>query len=362
MKKDADNFLRSIISACGDAELSGIRAKSERITSEFVGDKVYFRGVIEFSNTCEKDCFYCGIRKSNHRLSRYLMSKEEIVRQAMWAFDNGYGSVVLQGGEVKDRDFIGFVVNLLSEIKKKSVKKDPKGKGLALVVSVGEQKKKTYEEFFQAGAHRYLLRIETSDPKLYSKIHPRNRSFRKRVKCLEALKEIGFQVGSGVMIGLPSQTIEDLVNDVLFFKERDIDMIGMGPYVVHKDTPLGKIYGGEWNSKKNEIFQLSLNMIAACRIFLKDVNIASTTALQAMNPAGRELGLMYGANVIMPIITPKEYRSRYLLYDNKPCIDEDALQCMTCLTRRVNSTGKEVALYEWGDPVHFSRRQAKTPK
>jgi len=302
---DGDSgLLASIISAHEKKELDTIQADAQRITSEFVGNRVYPRGVIEFSNVCEKDCFYCGIRKSNRNVSRYLMSEEEILRQALWAFDNGCGSVVLQGGEVTNSGFVDFLTAVLQEIKRQSVKKDPKRKGLALVVSVGEQKKSTYEKFFEAGAHRYLLRIESSNRKLYRSLHPKNHSFSRRVKCLDDLKDIGFQVGSGVMIGLPSQTVDDLVRDILFLDEKDVDMVGMGPYVVHKDTPLGVAYAKEWNSKKSEIFQLSLNMIAACRIFLKDVNIASTTALQALNPRGRELGFLYGANVVMPIITP----------------------------------------------------------
>ena len=358
IKHDAFDYLKSIVSAKSEPEINNIKKLSAETTEKLFCKKFYFRGVIEFSNVCEKDCYYCGIRKSNKNVSRYLMPIDETIKQAEWAYKSGYGSVVLQSGECKNKDFIDYVIKAVERIKKFS-NKNRDGKELAIVLSIGEQKKKAYEELFNAGANRYLLRIETSNPKLYKRIHPKNHSFRKRDKCLQYLKEIGYQVGSGIMIGLPEQKIEDLVLDILYFKEKDIDMLGMGPYIIHKDTPIGKDYGKEWQERKNGIFQLSLNMIAAGRIFLKDINIASTTALQALNPFGREIGLQYGANIVMPIITPKKYRADYLLYENKPCIDEDAIDCMECLIKRVNSTGKEVALFEVGNPIHYTLKSEK---
>jgi biotin synthase len=205
--------------------------------------------------------------------------------------------------------------------------------------------------------------METTNPDLYKKLHPDTdlHSFEKRVACLGLLKDIGYQVGSGVMIGLPGQTAEDLVDDILFYEKHDIDMIGMGPYVVHKDTPLGESVladGGDSEQAKARRFLYGLKMIAITRLHLKDVNIAATTALQALHPLGREMGLKAGANILMPIITLREYRRRYQLYDDKPCVDDDPAHCKKCLTGRVESVGDVVGFSKQGDPPHFSRRTA----
>ena len=227
---------------------------------------------------------------------------------------------------------------------------------------LGEQTEETFKKWFEVGGHRYLLRIETTNEELYKKIHPNNplHSFKDRVDCLKLLKKIGYQVGTGVMIGLPGQTEEDLVNDILFFEKMDIDMIGMGPYVVHKETPLGKeVIGQNLDSEEEKYrrFILGLKMIAITRLYLKDVNIAATTALQALNPLGRELGLKAGGNILMPIITIEEHREKYQLYDNKPCIDDNADQCKVCLTGRVTSVGDIVGFGEWGDSPHYFKNK-----
>ena len=274
---------------------------------------------------------------------------------AKWAYENNYGSVTLQSGERQDKNFEKFVKDMILDIKEVS-----EGK-LGLTLCLGEQTEDIYREWFEAGGHRYLLRIETTNEELYKVIHPDNNihSFQKRVDCLKTLKKIGYQVGTGVMIGLPGQTEEDLVNDILFFEKMDIDMIGMGPYVVHKDTPLGKdVINNDLNTEEEKYkrFVLGLKMIAITRLYLKDVNIAATTALQALNPLGRELGLKAGANILMPIITIEEHREKYQLYDNKPCIDDNAEECKACLTGRVSSIGDIVGYGEWGDSPHFKRK------
>jgi len=317
---------------------------------ENCGDEVFFRGLVEFSNVCTSDCFYCGIRKSNAKPNRYTLTKDEIVECAKFCADEGFGSIVLQSGERQDAAFAEFVEDVVRAIKSETMSAAlPQGLGITLCV--GEQKRATYERFFAAGAHRYLLRIETSSPGLFSRIHPPKQTFETRIKCLETLKSIGFQVGTGVMIGLPGQTISDLADDILFFKNLDVDMIGMGPYIVHSDTPM-QCHEKETTARKDEILQLSLMMIAVTRIVLGNVNIAATTALQAMDPTGREKGLLHGANVIMPQVTPLGVRRDYLLYEGKPCIDESALQCKGCLENRVTSIGRRLGKNAWGDSRH----------
>ena len=284
------------------------------------------------------------------------MSEEEILRQALWCAAQGYGSVVLQSGECRDEDFISFVERVVRRIRTETVSQRlPRGLGITLCV--GEQSRAAYERFFAAGAHRYLLRIETSDPELYAKLHPPSQDFEARVACLRTLRDIGFQVGTGVMIGLPGQTVAHLAADVEFFRDMDVDMIGMGPYIPHARTPLGAP-GAAAIPAAAERLELALRMIAVCRIVMPDVNIAATTALQAIASDGRERGLLHGANIIMPLLTPTGVRKDYLLYDGKPCVDESAEQCHACLARRIVSIGRTVAVDEWGDSPHARSRHA----
>jgi biotin synthase len=331
-----------------------IRSKAYSIMKENVGEYVYLRGLIEFSNICNNDCYYCGIRKSNKNIKRYILEENEIMESALWCAEQGYGSLVLQSGERQDKAFIDFIVKIVQKIKRET-RSEKLPNGLGITLCVGEQTKDTYKKFFDAGAHRYLLRIETSNPELFKSFHPDYQSFDIRLKCLEYLKEVGFQVGTGVMIGLPNQTTEHLAEDILFFKNYDIDMIGMGPFIVHKDTPFSYLFD-EYLKKKRKLYELSLRMIAVTRIVLKDVNIASTSALQAMYPMGREAGLMYGANVIMPLLTPTNVRKEYQLYEGKPCIDEFANDCFACIQLRIESTGRLIAFNVYGDSKHFTTK------
>ncbi len=325
-----------------------------RVTREQVGNAVYFRGLIEFSNRCAKNCYYCGIRGGNGKVERYTLTPEEIIECALWAEESQYGSLVLQSGEQSTPEFIALVENVIREIKKRT--------SLGITLCVGEQNPDTYRRFFEAGAHRYLLRMETTDPELYARLHPKSHSFERRLGCLRTLREIGFQTGTGVMIGLPSQTLEQLARDIRFFREEDIDMIGMGPYIIHHETPLSTPEAArEWEQRKDDILALALNMIAATRLALRDVNIASTTALQAIHPEGRELGLNAGANVVMPVITPQRYRSSYLLYEGKPCLGDTATVCRDCLSGRIRSVNREVAWNAWGDPLHALRKNHDRP-
>ena len=323
--------------------------KAYQIKLAEVGQNVYYRGIIEFSNICDKDCYYCGIRKSNSETERFMLTEENILKSANFAYENRYGSIVLQSGERSNPSFVDFVENILKKIKKLS-----QGK-LGITLSVGEQSEETYKRWFKAGAHRYLLRIETSNKELYKKLHPESHDFDNRVNCLKLLREVGYQVGTGVMIKLPYQTVEHLADDIIFLKTMDIDMIGMGPYLPHKSSPLTKQF--PHSPDMGELLDLSLKMIAVCRIYLRNVNIAATTALQAIHPKGREQGLLAGANIIMPNLTDTEFRAPYQLYDNKPCIDENSTMCSACLSNRIKGIGENIGLDEWGDSPHFFKRQ-----
>lgn len=335
------------ILSCEDpASLSEVFEDAYRVKLDNVGGKVYLRGIIEFSNICRRDCCYCGIRKSMVGLDRYSMSKKEILQCAKLAHEMRYGSVVLQSGERSGRDFTVFIEDIIKEIKKET-----RGE-LGITLSLGEQDERTLRTWREAGAHRYLLRIETSNEKLFKKLHPNTQAYSSRVECLSTLKHAGYQVGTGVMIGLPYQTLEDLADDVLFFKKMDVDMIGMGPYIPHEGAPLS----GVPVKSPEDRFALGLKLIAVTRLMLRDVNIASTTALQSLHPEGREKGLKCGANVVMPNLTPREYRSYYRLYEGKVCLEENAEECALCLDRRVRSIGETIGYRDWGDSPHFFKR------
>nr|WP_319399436.1 [FeFe] hydrogenase H-cluster radical SAM maturase HydE [uncultured Carboxylicivirga sp.] len=338
-----------LISLAGNEREFFLKATSEKYVNS-LGNKVYFRGLIEFSNYCFKDCLYCGIRKSNHLADRYDIDDDEIIKAAKFAADHKYGSLVLQSGERSDDKFINRITQLLKRIKEET------NNQLGITISLGEQTEETYQKWFNAGAHRYLLRIETSNKELYYKIHPKNENhnFETRINCLKSLQKTGYQTGTGVMIGLPFQTFENLAEDLLFFKHMNIDMVGMGPYIEHTDTPLYKYKNQLWPIQRR--FEVAINMIAALRLLMPDINIAAATALQAIDPMGREKALKYGANVIMPNITPTFHRKDYSLYQNKPCTDEGAEDCSNCLNIRVEMAGREIGYNQWGDSKHFFSR------
>jgi iron-only hydrogenase maturation rSAM protein HydE len=325
--------------------------KSSEIKEQFIGNKVWFRGLIEFSNICGKDCLYCGIRKGNKNLKRYNLSDEEILEAAKFAFKNRYGSIALQSGELESQAVTGRIENLLHKIKELSDGE------LGVTLSVGEQAPEVYKKWFDAGAHRYLLRVESTNKSLYHKIHPNNKKhdFQRRLDCLKSLQDIGYQTGTGVMIGLPFQTLDDLAGDLIFMRDFNIDMCGMGPYIEHADTPL--IVHADKLLPLKERFDLTLKMIAIIRIMMKDINIVAATALQAIDPVGREKAIKIGANILMPNITPGKYRDSYKLYDNKPCTDDSAEDCQSCLEARISLADAEVVYGEWGDSKHYKERR-----
>jgi biotin synthase len=324
---------------------------SAKIKEKYIGKKVFYRGLIEFSNICAKNCLYCGIRAGNNNVIRYEVTEEEIFEAVKFAHKSRYGSIVLQSGEREDKAFVSRITSILKKIKE--ITNDE----LGITLSLGEQTEETYQQWFDCGAHRYLLRIETSNQELYSKIHPNNskHSFAKRLEALNTLRKVGYQVGTGVMIGLPFQTVENLAEDIIFIRDFDVDMVGMGPYIEHEHTPLFEFKDSLWT--KLQRFDMSLKMIAVLRIVMKDINMAATTAMQTLDKMGREKAIRIGANIIMPNITPTKYRENYLLYEDKPCLDEDAEECKTCLEARIHIAGGEVGYGEWGDSPHFKNKK-----
>lgn len=336
--------LAALVSLTDEDAIREVRSAAYALKRKYCGQLVSIRGLVEIGNVCAKDCHYCGIRKSNGNVKRYRLSADDIVRMAQTVADAGYASLVLQGGEIESKANTAFIEDVLRRIAPLN---------LGTTLSLGEQTEDVFRRWKEAGAARYLLRIETSNPSLYATLHPEDHSWERRVECLRALRRCGYQVGTGVMCALPGQTPEDLARDIIFFGEIDADMIGMGPYIPHQDTPLGKTAP---HMEKGERLRLGLNMISATRLYLHDVNIASTTALQALADDGREQGILAGANVIMPNATDTQYRRSYQLYEGKPCLDENAALCRGCLERRLALIGERINYGQRGDSPHFAKR------
>ncbi len=342
--------ITALLSITDRDELQALYDTAYFLKEQYVGKIAYFRGIIECSNLCIKDCYYCGIRKSNTNVERFLMDEEEIFKEAVWAYEAEYGSCVIQSGERQDEEYISMIERVVARISRHTDGQ------LGITLSLGEQTEETYRRWREAGAHRYLLRIETTNPEIYARIHPADHSMDVRKACLAALRRTGYQVGTGVMMGLPGQTMEDLARDILFLKEIDIDMVGMGPYIPHSDTPMGREVPAYTEEQKKTALELGLKMIAVTRIVLRDINIAAATALQALEYTGREQGLRCGANVIMPNVTETDYRPKYQLYDNKPCTDENSSMCRGCLSGRIKGIGETIGFNERGDSLHFRKR------
>lgn len=312
---------------------------------------VHLRGLIEYGNVCEKNCLYCGLRSGNDRVGRYCLSDEEVLSCARLAHELGYGSVALQSGERSDPAFVDKVEWLVREIKKID------GGSLGVTLSLGEQSEQTYRRWFDAGAHRYLLRIESSTEALYYRIHPNNElhSFRRRLDCLESLKRIGYQTGTGVMVGLPGQTLDHLADDLLFFKRMDVAMVGLGPYIPHPDTPLYRLR--DLVPPAKERMDMTLKMIAVLRIMMPEINMVAATANQTVDPQGREKAIAAGANVIMPNLTPGQYRESYFIYPDKACVKDQPDQCKSCLDIRLAAIGHKILYNAWGDSLAFTKKK-----
>ena len=295
---------------------------SDRVRQENVGDGVHLRGLIEFSNICKCSCKYCGLRSPNNRADRYRLEPDDIIKYAQNGVELGYKTVVLQSGEDNYYD-TDKLCHIISEIKKNDI---------AITLSIGERTREEYQAFKDAGADRYLLRIETTDKELYKFLHP-HMDFNNRVRCLKDIKDIGYEVGTGCLVGLPNQTIDSLADDILFFKSLGADMVGIGPFIPHPETPLK----GELNPKN---FDMALKVMA---IILPDINIPATTAMETINPMGRIIALQCGANVVMPNILDSEYKVKYEIYPNKICLNEHSGKCRNCIEGKINSIGRYVS-------------------
>jgi len=328
-----------------------LHAVAYEVKSREVGRVVYLRGLIEMSNVCRRNCNYCGIRRDNRDVDRFTLTAKEIVAGAVRAHKFGYGSVVLQGGERQDPGHIAFITDILARIHAATRHE------LAITLSLGEQTEETYRRWREAGAHRYLLRMETTDADLYLALHPDDPDRESRRRCLDFLRDEGYHVGTGVMIGLPGQTTQHLAEDLLFFRDQDVDMIGMGPFIPHDDTPLGGHAAGFDGDRQ---VQLGLNMIACTRLLLPNANIASTTALQALHDRGRELGLLAGGNVIMPNVTDTKFRAAYQLYNGKPSLQENAAQTRLKLDAAIARIGETIGYGEKGHAPRALTRRNET--
>ena len=297
---------------------------ANRVREEFLGDEIHLRGIIEFSNICRCNCAYCGLRRDNTQIERYRLEPETIIEFAQKAVSYGYKTIVLQSGED----------NYYSEDKMVQIIKGIKKLNVALTLSIGEKSYEEYKIFKEAGADRFLLRIETTDEELYKKLHY-EMSFENRKKCLLNLRELGYEVGTGCLIGLPDQSFESLASDILFFKELNADMIGLGPFIPNKDTPLKDAKGGA--------FELSIKVMALTRLLLPDINIPATTAMETLNSNGRVIALQSGANVVMPNVTEETYKKKYKLYPGKVCVNDTFDYCMGCITEKIMSINRFVS-------------------
>ncbi len=352
-KDDLDRSDIIALLRCGDEDATMLCRKAALVRNQYVGNVVYLRGLIEFSNICGKNCLYCGIRRDNRQIERYTIPNNEVIDAAMTAYRMNFGSIAIQAGENSSEEFISNIEYLVRTIREMT------NEHLGITLSLGEQNRETYQRWFDAGAHRYLLRIEASSQSLYRRVHPDDdmHRYHRRFECLKMIKEIGYQTGTGVMVGLPSQTLTDLADDIIFMRDFDIDMCGMGPFIEHSDTPLGK--NGSDNLYLRERFNLTLRMIAIIRLVMKDINIVASTAMQTIDPLGREMAIGSGANVIMPNLTPSRYRDGYRIYAGKPGyrkVDESNISGL----RLELLSGMTVGFGAWGDTPHFEKRISKS--
>lgn len=301
---------------------------------ETFGNEVYTRGLIEISNYCKNDCIYCGIRRSNQNAERYRLSEEEILSCCESGYALGFRTFVLQGGED------GYYTDdLLEDLLQKIKAAYP---DCAITLSLGERSRESYERLYAAGADRYLLRHETANEAHYGKLHPAEMSLKNRKQCLYTLKEIGYQVGCGIMVGSPYQTVDNLVEDLTFMKEFNPHMVGIGPFIPQKDTPFGGMEQGS--------LEMTLFLLAIIRLMLPKVLLPATTALGTIHSRGRELGILAGGNVVMPNLSPVKVRKKYALYDNKICTGEEAAECRGCLGNRMESIGYKLVVSRGDSP------------
>jgi len=313
----------AIVTLLTTAPAEDLYRQADRVRHDAIGDEVHLRGLIEFSNFCRNDCMYCGIRRSNRHVQRYRMTDEELVETARRAVALGFQTIVLQSGEDLHFDQ-ARLCRIIEQIKRHDV---------ALTLSVGERDYTDYKAFRDAGADRYLLRIETTDTDLYHRLNP-GMSWQRRHECLLMIRELGYELGSGIMVGQPGQTIASIADDLLYLKDIGIDMAGIGPFIPHPDTPLAAEAGGT--------LELALRTMAVMRLLMPDINIPATTAMESLHPQGRIMALKAGANVVMPNVTEGEYRRLYELYPGKICVNDTPAHCRSCIGLKIQSIGRTI--------------------
>lgn len=330
----SDSELKSLIESDDESAAKLLRERADEVRIKSYGRKVFLRGLIEVSSYCRNDCLYCGIRRSNKSADRYRLTREQIMMCAENGYELGFRTFVMQGGE--DSAFTDdFMCSVISGLREKFP-------DCAITLSLGERSRESYKRMREAGADRYLLRHEAADEALYSKLHPAEMSLQHRKQCLFDLRDLGYQVGAGFMVGAPYQTTDSLIADLRFLQELKPHMIGIGPFVPHHCTPFAEEKGGT--------LQLTLRLLGILRLMFPKVLLPATTALGTIAPNGRELGLQTGCNVVMPNLSPVDVRKKYDLYDNKICTGEEAAECRSCLQRRIEAAGYEVAV-ERGDCI-----------
>ena len=302
------------------------RDLGNKVRQQIYGNDIYVRGLVEFTNYCKNDCYYCGIRRSNKNAQRYRLTEEDILLCCQQGYELGFRTFVLQGGEdgyYTDERLLSIIHKIKAEYP-----------DCALTLSIGEKSEESYRSYREAGVDRYLLRHETADEEHYGKLHPSSMSCEHRKNCLRTLKKLGFQTGAGFMVGAPYQTVENLADDFLFLKELDPEMVGIGPFIPHQDTP--------FHGEKSGTLEDTLFYLALLRLMLPHALLPATTALGTIHPKGREMGVLSGANVVMPNLSPVSVRKKYMLYDGKICTGDEAAECRHCLSRRMEQIGCQI--------------------
>lgn len=323
-----DEELRALLVSLDQKEFEHLCERACEVREKVYGKEVYLRGLIEFSNYCRNDCYYCGIRKSNRLADRYRLAEDEIVACSDAGYELGFRTFVLQSGE--DLSYTtADICRIVSRIRSRHP-------DCAVTLSIGEKSRSEYQAYYDAGAERYLLRQETSNPVHYRKLHPPGLSIENRKRCLYDLREIGYQVGCGIMVGTPGQTSEYIIEDLRFMQKLDPQMIGIGPFIHHKDTP--------FRNQPDGTLQDTLHLLAILRLMFPHILLPATTALGTIHPLGREMGIRAGANVVMPNLSPRGVRKKYLLYDGKICTGDEAAECRACMERRIAATGYKVVV------------------
>lgn len=322
----SDAGYRALLLSLNEEDEEYLYACARKKREEVYGKDVYLRGLIEFSNYCKNDCRYCGIRASNAKADRYRLSSEDIIECADRGYQLGFRTVVLQSGED-----LSYKTEEICSMVRAIRQNHP---DMAVTLSIGEKTREDYQAYFDAGAERYLLRQETSNPAHYAYLHPAELSIANRKRCLTDLKEIGYQVGCGIMVGSPGQTVDHVIEDLRYMKAFAPQMVGIGPFIAHQDTP--------FKDEPNGTLDDTLHLLGIIRLMLPHVLLPATTALGTIHPLGREKGILAGANVVMPNLSPRNVRKKYMLYDGKICTGEEAAECHACMSRRIARTGYHV--------------------